>query len=281
MTPALAYWVDRLDPFLVRFRGNLGIRYYGLAYVAGIVVGAWLLCAYARAGRSLLPAAKVGDFIVAAALGVFAGGRLGSYLLYDGWRGFASDPLAVLRVWEPGMSFHGGLVGVILASAWFARSQRIPIPHLWDLVASTAPVGLLLGRLANFVNGELWGRPSTVPWAVIFPRSATPESPEPVPRHPSQLYEAGMEGVLLFAYMQWRLWRSDLVRERPGALAGEFLIAYACARMAGEVFREPDASLILGLSRGTFYSLFMVAFGLFLRLRRSAPLRLPGPDAGP
>jgi phosphatidylglycerol:prolipoprotein diacylglycerol transferase len=275
MTAPLAYWVDNLDPFLVRFRGNFGIRYYGLAYVAGILAAAWLLCAYARAGKSLLPAAKVGDFMVAAAIGVFAGGRLGSYLLYDGWRGFATDPFAVLRVWEPGMSFHGGLLGVILASAWFARSEKIPIVHLWDLVASTAPVGLLLGRLANFVNGELWGHPSSVPWAVLFPRSVTPEHPELVPRHPSQLYEAGMEGVLLLAYMQWRLWKSDTVRVRPGALAGEFLIAYACARVIGEVFREPDASLILGLSRGTFYSLFMMALGLFLRLRKSSPIALP------
>jgi phosphatidylglycerol:prolipoprotein diacylglycerol transferase len=277
MKAALAYWVDDLDPFLIHFRGNFGIRYYGLAYVAGILVAAWLLCAYARAGKSLLPAAKVGDFIVAAAIGVFVGGRLGSFLLYDGWRSFGSDPLAILRVWDGGMSFHGGLIGVILAATWFARSQKIPIVHLWDVVASAAPVGLLLGRLANFVNGELWGRPSSVPWAVLFPRSATAEHPELVPRHPSQLYEAGMEGVLLLAYMQWRLWRSDAVRERPGALAGEFLIVYALARMAGELFREPDASLIMGLSRGTFYSLFMIAFGLFLRLRRSSPIALPKP----
>jgi phosphatidylglycerol:prolipoprotein diacylglycerol transferase len=277
MTLLLAYWVDRLDPFLVHFKGNFGIRYYGLAYVAGILAGAWLLCRYARAGKSLLAVPKVSDFIVAAAIGVFVGGRVGSYLLYDAWTGFRSDPFALLRVWEPGMSFHGGLVGVILATAWFARSERIPIVHLWDLVATTAPVGLMLGRLANFVNGELWGKPSTVPWAVLFPRSASAGA-DLVPRHPSQLYEAGMEGVLLLCYMQWRLWRSDTVRERPGALAGEFLIAYAIARMAGEMFREPDASLILGLSRGTFYSLFMIAFGFFLRLRRTTPLPLP--DAG-
>jgi phosphatidylglycerol---prolipoprotein diacylglyceryl transferase len=277
MTPALAYWVDNLDPFLLRFRGDFGIRYYGLAYVAGILVAAWLMAAYARAGKSLLPAAKVGDYIVAAAIGVFAGGRLGSYFLYDAWRTFPSDPFAVLRVWEPGMSFHGGLVGVILAVIWFARREKIPIAHLFDLAATTAPVGLFFGRLANFVNGELWGKPSTAPWAVLFPRSVTPESPDLVPRHPSQLYEAGMEGVLLLAYMQWRLWRTDAVRERPGALAGEFLILYACARMAGEVFREPDASLIMGLSRGTFYSLFMIAFGLFLRLRPASPIALPAP----
>ncbi len=278
MTAVLAYWVDQLDPFLIHFRGNFGIRYYGLAYVVGIALGAWLLCRYARAGKSLLPESKVGDFIVAAALGVFIGGRLGSYFLYDRWRDFTRDPFELFRVWEPGMSFHGGLIGVIAATAWFARKRRMPVVHVWDIVATTAPVGLFFGRIANFINGELWGRPATVPWAVIFPRSDTPEHPGLVPRHPSQLYEAGLEGVLLFAYIQWRLWRSDTVRDRPGALAGEFLIGYACARSIGELFREPDASLIMGLSRGTFYSLFMIAFGLFLRLRRTTPVALPPPQ---
>jgi phosphatidylglycerol:prolipoprotein diacylglycerol transferase len=277
MTPLLGFWTNQLDPFLVHFTARFGIRYYGLAYVAGMLLGGWLLIAYARAGKSLLPAAKVTDFIVAAAIGVYLGGRVGFFLLYDGWVNFQHDPLAVLRVWEGGMSFHGGLVGVILAVAWFARSERIPTVHLWDIVASAAPMGLFLGRVANFVNGELWGRPSRVPWAVLFPKSATPEHPELVPRHPSQLYEAGMEGLVLFAYMQWRLWKSDTLRERPGAIAGEFLILYACARMIGEVFREPDASLILGLSRGTLYSLFMIVFGIFLKFRKVQPLPMaPG-----
>jgi phosphatidylglycerol:prolipoprotein diacylglycerol transferase len=273
MTPVLAYWVDRLDPFLIHFTDSFGIRYYGLAYAAGFVASAWLLHLYAASGRSLLSTAKIADFMVAAVIGVVAGGRVGSYLLYDAWRTFPSDPFAILRVWEGGMSFHGGLVGVMLAIAWFSRAERIALLHLWDLVASTAPVGLFLGRIANFVNGELWGRPAQVPWAVIFPRSPLPL----VPRHPSQLYEALLEGVLLFAFMQWRFWRSDIVRSRPGRLSGEFLVLYGCLRMAGEAFREPDASLILGLSRGTFYSLFMVAAGLYLRKRRSAPLAAPGP----
>ena len=275
MTPALAYWVDNLDPFLVRFRGNFGIRYYGLAYALGFVAAAWLMYRYARAGRSLLPSAKIADFMVAAALGVLVGGRVGSYVLYDGWRNFGSDPLAIFRVWESGMASHGGMIGVILSTAWFARHEKIPLPHLWDLVASTAPAGILLGRVANFINGELWGKPSNVPWAVIFPRSpAVGDPPVVVPRHPSQLYEAGLEGALLLAYMQWRFWRSDAVRVRPGRLAGEFMILYACVRIAGEVFREPDSdvSLILGMSRGTFYSLFMIAFGLFLWLRRGNAL---------
>jgi phosphatidylglycerol:prolipoprotein diacylglycerol transferase len=268
MTPLLAYWVDRLDPFLIRFTDTFGIRYYGLSYAMGFVAAAWLLHLYARAGRSRLPSAKIADFMVAAVLGVVVGGRVGSYLLYDTWRTFPSDPLAILRVWEGGMSFHGGLVGVMVAIAWFSRAEGIALLHLWDLVATTAPAGLFFGRIANFINGELWGRPSDVPWAVIFPHSPLPQ----VPRHPSQIYEALLEGALLLALMQWRFWRTDSVATRPGRLAGEFLILYGCFRIAGEAFREPDASLILGMSRGTFYSLFMVACGLYLRQRRARPL---------
>lgn len=279
MTAGPAFWVDRLDPFLVHFTSRFGIRYYGLAYAAGFLVAAWLLGRYARLGRSLLPASRIGDFMVAAVVGVVVGGRVGSYLLYDTWRTFPSDPLAIFRVWDGGMSFHGGLVGVIIAVTWFARAEGIPILHLWDIVATTAPAGLFFGRIANFVNGELWGRVTDVPWAVIFPRSEAPGTAVEAiaPRHPSQLYEAAMEGLLLFAFMQWRLWKSDAVRERPGRLAGEFLVGYACFRIAGEGFREPDASLILGLSRGTFYSLFMIASGLYLRQRRGTPVPLPGP----
>ncbi|MGA2018097.1 MAG: prolipoprotein diacylglyceryl transferase [Opitutaceae bacterium] len=278
MTPALAYWVDRMDPFLVRFTGNVGIRYYGLAYGVGFLCAAWLLHRYAVAGRSLLASARIADFMLAAVVGVVLGGRIGSYILYDGWRSFGSDPFAILRVWEGGMASHGGMIGVVLAAAWFARSSKIPFLHLADLVATTAPAGLFFGRIANFINGELWGRPSTVPWAVIFPRSAPADEPALlVPRHPSQLYEAALEGALLFAYMQWRFWRSGSARAHPGRLAGEFLILYALVRILCEAFREPDASLILGMSRGTFYSLFMIAFGLVLRLRRGEALVAPPP----
>jgi len=278
MTPVFAYWVDRLNPFLVRFTGSFGIRYYGLAYALGFLAAAWLLQRYYRAGRSLLPSARIADFMVAAVVGVVLGGRIGSYLLYDGWRTFGTDPLAIFRVWEDGMASHGGMIGVVLAVAWFARSAKIPFLHLADLVASTAPAGLFFGRIANFINGELWGRPTYVPWAVIFPRSAPPDEPGMlVPRHPSQLYEAALEGALLFAYMQWRFWRSDAVRARPGKLTGECLVLYACVRIVCEAYREPDASLILGMSRGTFYSLFMVAFGLFLWRRRGEPLGDPKP----
>ena len=167
------------------------------------------------------------------------------------------------------MASHGGIVGVALALIWFGRSQRIPILHLGDLVVSIAPAGLFFGRIANFINGELWGKISVVRWAVIFPESAPAETPtsQIPPRHPSQLYEAGLEGLVLLAYMQFRLWRSDIVRTQSGRLSGEFFLVYAILRMIGEAFREPDASLIFGLSRGTFYSLFLIVVGLALIVR--------------
>jgi phosphatidylglycerol---prolipoprotein diacylglyceryl transferase len=276
----LAFWVDDLDPFLLRIHGNIGIHWYGVGYVVGFFAGAWLLYRYARAGRSLVPGPAIPDLMTAAVVGVYVGGRLGSYLLYDGWRHFFSDPLEIFRVWDGGMASHGGMIGVALALAWFARHRRVPFLHLGDLITSAAPPGLLVVRLANFVNGELWGRVTTVPWAVIFPRSAAPETPLALipPRHPSQLYEAGLEGALLLIYMQLRFWKSDVVRSHPGRLAGEFFILYGVVRIFGEQFREPDVgvSLILGLSRGIFYSIFLIAIGLWLWLRPSPPLPATG-----
>lgn len=253
---SFAYWTHDWKPFLIQFSENFGIRYYGLAYLFGFLGAAWLLMLYRRAGRSLLPVEKISDLIIALVLGVMIGGRLGSFLLYHP-QDLLSDPLSLLRIWEPGMASHGGMVGVAVALAWFARAQKLPFLHLADIVNSTAPLGLLFGRLANFINGELWGNPTDVKWAVIFPNSPTPL----LPRHPSQLYEAALEGVVLLAYMQFRLWRSDVVKVSPGRLTGEFLILYAIVRSIGEIFREPDAGLILGLSRGTFYSVFLIAAG--------------------
>jgi phosphatidylglycerol:prolipoprotein diacylglycerol transferase len=258
--PPLAYWVHDLDPFLIRFHGDIGIRYYGLAYVLGFYGGWMLLRAAARAGRSPVKGEALDDLIFAVVVGVLVGGRLGSFLLYDGWRKFLDDPLSLLRVWEGGMASHGGFIGVILALVWFSRRRKIPFFQLGDLIVSVVPLGLLLGRLANFINGELWGKPATVPWAVIFLNTGG----GPMPRHPSQLYEAALEGALLLAWVQWRFWRTDVIRRQPGRLAGEFLTGYALVRMVGELFREPDASLILGLSRGTFYSVFVLIAGVAL-----------------
>ncbi len=268
----LAFWVDDLPPFLGPHWGNFGIRYYGLSYVLGFLTGAWLLVRYARAGRSLLPANKVSDFMVALVLGVMVGGRLGSFILYHPEQ-LRQDPLAFFRVWEGGMASHGGFLGVMVAVLWFSRTAKIPFLHLADLVTTVGPAGLFFGRIANFINGELWGKPTQVPWAVYFPKSPPPL----FPRHPSQLYEAALEGALLLAYMQWRFWRSDVARKSPGRLSGEFLVGYALVRIFCELFREPDVGvpLIFGLSRGTFYSIFLIAGGLVLILRKPTPLKQP------
>ncbi len=269
----LAHWVHDLSPFLYQFSDTIGIRFYGLAYLLGFVGGAWMLSAYSRSGRSRLSKDDVPDLIVAIVIGVMVGGRLGSFFLYDGWRSLSEDPFALLRVWEGGMASHGGFVGVALAMLWFARSRRQPFLHISDLIVSVAPLGLMLGRIANFINGELWGKVSQVPWAVIFPDSA-PGMPVSMidPRHPSQLYAAALEGAVLLVFMQWRFWRTDVVQRQPGRLAGEFLIGYALMRMISEVFREPDVGidLIFGLSRGTFYSFFLIFAGVVVIWRASS-----------
>ncbi len=272
-TSPTGHWIHDLSPFLIRFGDNFGIRYYGLAYVIGFVACGWLLRRYHRAGRTPLNANAGADLVFALVIGTLLGGRLGYFLLYQ-LDTIGRDPLAFFRVWEGGMASHGAFLGVTLALWWFARQQRVSMLHLGDLVATTAPVGIFFGRLANFWNGELWGRISDVPWAVIFPASATPGLKVHLilPRHPSQLYEAFAEGLVLFLYCQWRLWRTDAVARQPGRLAGEFLVGYALARMVCEQFREPDASLLFGVSRGTFYSVFLIGAGLFLifRTRRVA-----------
>ncbi|MGH7997367.1 MAG: prolipoprotein diacylglyceryl transferase [Opitutaceae bacterium] len=261
----LAYWVDRLSPFLGPHWGNIGIRYYGLGYLIGFAAAWVLLRAYARAGRARIPEQRIGDLIVACVIGTLLGGRLGYFLLYQPGTLF-HQPLAFFEVWQGGMASHGGMIGVAIALAWFARKEKAPFLHVGDLVVSAAPIGIFVVRIANFINGELWGKISTVPWAMIFPRSAPPGTPldQIPPRHPSQLYEAGLEGLLLLALMQWRFWKSPIVRTQPGRLSGEFLLAYAIVRIFGERFREPDVgiSLILGMSRGTFYSLFLIVAGI-------------------
>lgn len=268
----LAFWTHDWSPFLVRFTDNFGIRYYGLSYLCGFLIAAWLMSRYWKAGRSALPTEKISDFMVVLVIGVMLGGRLGSFLLYHPEQ-LIRDPLSFFRVWEGGMASHGGMIGVAIALWWFARSQRIRFLHLADLVTTTAPAGLLFGRLANFINGELWGKPTRVAWAVIFPQSPRPL----MPRHPSQLYEAALEGLFLLFFMQWRFWRSDTPKKHPGQLSGEFLIGYAIVRMIGETFREPDADLIFRLSRGTFYSIFLIAAGaaLILFARRTDATSTP------
>ena len=260
LTPLpLAQWVHTPHPFLIRFGENFGIRYYGLAYLLGFVAAAWLLHRYHRTGRSPLGTDAIWDLMTWLIAGVLIGGRLGYFLFYQPGT-LLTEPLALFKVWDGGMASHGGFLGVTLALFVFARRHRMGFLHLSDLIVSTAPLGLGLGRLANFLNGELWGKATDASWAVIF--SATGGGN--VPRHPSQLYEAVLEGFLLFAFLQWRFWRSAAVKAQPGRLAGEFLFGYALARIVCELFREPDAALILGLSRGTFYSVFLAVAGVAL-----------------
>ena len=262
-----AYYLHHAHPFLIQFSENVGIRYYGLAYLVGFVAAGWLFRRYYLAGRTALDPNAAMDLMVAIVAGVIIGGRVGFFLLYTPGV-LLSNPLALFKVWEGGMASHGGFVGVLAAIWIYSRQRRTSFLHLGDLIVTAAPVGLFLGRLANFINGELWGKISYVRWAVIFPTSVQPGTPLELipPRHPSQLYEAGLEGLLLLAYAQWRFWKTDAAREQPGRIAGEFLIGYALVRAISEVFREPDlgVSLILGLSRGTFYSLFIVAGGMAL-----------------
>jgi len=238
------------------------LRWYGLAYLVGFLVAFWLLNLYHRKGRSPLNRDASAEAMMALALGVLVGGRLGWVLLYNLGPSLR-DPLSIIQVWKGGMASHGGFIGVLLAAWIVARKAGMPLARLSDILATLTPPGLLLGRIANFVNGELWGKVSDVSWAVIFPASApygTALSQIPT-RHPSQLYEAGLEGAVLLIYTQLRFWKSD-VTARAGTLSGEFLALYGLLRVLGEFFREPDAGLILGMSRGIFYSLLLVLVGI-------------------
>jgi phosphatidylglycerol:prolipoprotein diacylglycerol transferase len=278
MTPHLAHWVHDLSPFLIRFTETIGIRYYGAAYLAGFFAAWWLLRVYSQRGFTRLSGDQIGDLVTALIIGVMAGGRLGYFFFYKPAE-LAADPLILVRIWEGGMASHGGFLGVAAALWWCGRRFKLPALHLSDLVASIAPIGLFFGRVANFINGELWGRPSSVAWAVIFPESDPGKPVELIaPRHPSQLYAAFLEGLLPLVVMQILVWKTSWLREAPGRIAGAFLIVYAVGRSVGEQFREPDAELILGLTRGTFYSIFLLAAGLVVVIAiRPVKNRNPAP----
>lgn len=259
----LAYWVHDLDPVALRFPAGWplhGVHWYGLSYAVGFLVAALFLAFWRR--RGLAPVRDAVDesaLITAIMVGVVLGGRLGHVLLYARPE-FVADPLMVFRVWQGGMASHGGFLGVLLAGVWFARTRRVPFLAVGDLICALAPAGILFGRLANFVNAELVGRTTTVPWAVIFPR----EGPEP--RHPSQLYEAVGEGFLPLLWMWWRYPK----RPPPGQVAGEFLLLYSLARFVSEWFRLPEDGYILGMTAGQFWTLPLAIGGLVLVLRARA-----------
>jgi phosphatidylglycerol:prolipoprotein diacylglycerol transferase len=275
-------FVDNFDPVAIRI-GPLAIRWYGLAYLAGLVLG-WRYTVWLAGQPKFNPPgarptpADLDDFLFWAFAGVLLGGRLGIILFYQPSFYF-SHPLDMFEIWQGGMSFHGGCVGVVTALIVFARRNGIPVPRLGDLVCCATPIGLFFGRLANFVNGELWGRPTDVPWAMIFPNA-----PGNGPRHPSQLYEALAEGLILFSVLAIMA-QIPAVRRRPGLLTGTFLIGYAIARSVCELFREPDAYLgfiVGGVSMGQLLCIPMALAGagfIVYALRRPPAMLAPATPA--
>ncbi|MBF0613612.1 MAG: prolipoprotein diacylglyceryl transferase [Magnetococcales bacterium] len=253
----------QFDPVLLQI-GPVAIRWYGLMYTLTFVLG-WPLLKW-QAKRQGLPVTseQLADLTMGVLLGVILGGRLG-YIFFYHFEYYITHPMAMFRVWEGGMSFHGGLLGVLVACFYFARKNGMEFLVLGDLLAVVTPLGLLLGRIGNFINGELWGRPTDLPWGMVFPGAG------PEPRHPSQLYEAGLEGVVLLAVMM----AVGGKRRGAGWLGGLFLTGYGLARLLVELVREPDAHLGLmagGLTMGQMLSFPMVFIGLALivRARRSS-----------
>jgi phosphatidylglycerol---prolipoprotein diacylglyceryl transferase len=265
----LALPFPNVDPVAVSL-GPISVKWYGLAYACGLLLG-WLYVKRILLTMRLWPAGgapfstvKADDMLLYMTAGVVLGGRLG-YVIFYKPEYFLANPADVFAVWKGGMSFHGGFLGVVAALALFARQNGINPLTVADLAAAATPIGLFFGRLANFINAELWGRPSTVPWAMVFP---DPEAGV-VPRHPSQLYEAGLEGALLFVACAWLIYHRDALK-RPGLVAGVFIAGYGLARSFCELFREPDpehwATFSL-MTPGILYSLPMIAVGLLIAQR--------------
>jgi phosphatidylglycerol:prolipoprotein diacylglycerol transferase len=263
MLPVLSLPFPQIDPVLIQL-GPFAVRWYALAYVAGILGGWWLGARIAVRDDLFAPhpapgKAALDDMILWAALGVVVGGRLGFVLFYN-LDYYLAHPLEIPQVWRGGMAFHGGAIGMIVATWAYARARDVSFLSLMDVIAAVAPIGLFFGRLANFVNGELYGRVTDVWWAVAFPAGGY------LPRHPSQLYQAGLEGLVLFAALMVLVFRQRALG-RPGFVSGAFLAGYGVLRIIGEVFREPDPQLGFlwgGLTMGQFLSVPMLLAGLAL-----------------
>jgi phosphatidylglycerol:prolipoprotein diacylglycerol transferase len=270
--PVFALPFPVIDPVAIAV-GPFAIRWYALAYILGIALG-WL---YARAliratrpwgGPAPMTVLQFDDFVLWVTLGIILGGRIG-YVLFYNLPYFAAHPLEALEVWKGGMSFHGGFTGCVLAVLLFGRNRGIPVLSLGDITCAVGPIGIFLGRIANFINGELWGRTTDVPWGMVFPTGG------PLPRHPSQLYEATLEGIVLFVALAL-LVRAGALR-RPGTIIGAFAIIYGLARITAEMFREPDPQLGFlygGLTMGMLLSVPMIfaGIGFILWARRHKPL---------
>jgi phosphatidylglycerol---prolipoprotein diacylglyceryl transferase len=262
--PYLILQFPKFDPVLVHI-GPFAIRWYALSYIAGILLG-WV---YAKAilrskrawgGPAPISSVQFDDFVLWVTLGIILGGRIG-YVLFYNLPHFLEHPIEIIELWNGGMSFHGGFLGCVLAVILFARRRKISILSLGDITCAVAPIGLFFGRLANFINGELWGRTTDVPWAIVFPAQGA----GPLPRHPSQLYEAGLEGLVLFVVLALFVRFGAL--KRPGLILGAFALFYGLARSFSEFFREPDAQLGFlwgGLTMGMLLSIPMILGGALI-----------------
>jgi phosphatidylglycerol:prolipoprotein diacylglycerol transferase len=251
-----------LDPVLVNI-GPFSLKWYSLAYIAGILIGWWYLLKLLAQPGAPMARRHADDIVFYATIGIILGGRLGYVIFYQ--PELFLEPLKMLKLWEGGMSFHGGVVGTTLAIIYLSRKQGLNWLRVHDYIACCAPFGLFFGRLANFVNGELWGRPTDVPWAIVFNRTGAD-----VPRHPSQLYEAGLEGILLGAVLWFLFWRTD-ARYYPGRLVGTFILGYGLARYFVEFFREADSQYLdhailgtPGMHMGQLLTIPMILGGLYL-----------------
>ena len=267
-------WTDLgLSPVALDL-GFFELRWYSLAYLAGIFVGYWYLLKLIKQPGAPLARRHADDMVFYAALGIILGGRLGYVLFYNlGW--YLQHPVDILKLWDGGMSFHGGVIGTTLGILYLARKEKLSWLRVHDYVACCVPFGLFFGRLANFVNHELWGAPANVPWAIRFPEptgrlmlDGQPEIALGVARHPTQLYEAGLEGIVLFLILWWMFWRTE-ARYQPGKLVGAFIFFYGLFRFAIEFVREPDAQLVefaqaTGLHMGQWLSVPMILGGLYL-----------------
>lgn len=276
--PFLAIAFPVFDPIALQL-GPIAIRWYALAYIGGIVIG-WI---YARSlvkkerlwgGPAPISLPQIDDFILWVTVGIILGGRTG-YVLFYNPAFFVQHPAEIFQLWNGGMSFHGGFLGCVAAVMWFASRNGVSILSLGDITTAVGPIGLFLGRLANFINGELWGRAAdpSLPWAMIFPNDRLH-----LLRHPSQLYQAALEGVLLFTILAVMIRMGAL--KRPGLILGSFILIYALARIIGEFFREPDAQLGFlwgGLTMGMLLSLPMIIAGLILIVR--AWRIMPSPES--
>ena len=271
-------WTDLgLDPVLLSIQGHAILRWYSLAYIAGILIGWWYLLKLLEQPGAPMAKRHADDLVFYVTIGVILGGRIGYVLFYAPQ--MLLDPLQMLKLWDGGMSFHGGVIGTSLAMILLAKRKGLDWLRIHDYVACCVPFGLFFGRIANFINGELWGKPSDLPWAIIFPRTG-----DDIARHPSQLYEAGLEGIGLFLLLWWFFWKTK-ARTDPGKLTGIFLVGYGCVRFFIEFFREPDEQfsgtfLATTIHMGQILCIPMILGGIYLIVTSAGRRRRVEPIAG-